>query len=124
LAKTPEDKELQGHLAKAIRELELAHDVCFKFSKTAQEKVRRNPAAIDNTLRYEIRKAEETTRTLRGMIVSVERIGHLSPNFDLTDPDFIPESQKYAIAAEKRKKEREKLEQEPKSPRQYVIDEE
>lgn len=91
LAKTAEDRVLHTHLAKANRELGLAVEVCQHFSRSSQD-------------RYgtESRRARRYALVLRQALALINGLGHLTPMFDVTDPDMMSEDQRAEIAQEVR----------------------
>jgi len=111
------DRELHGHLTKAIRELRMACDLCVRFSKDANRqateirrlasedrKVRLPPELNDNLLRHQANLADRAARDIRQSLMILDRIGHLTPSIDVRDPDLVSEAMR-SIQARPRKEE-------------------
>lgn len=127
------DRELHGHLAKAIRELRMACDLCVRFSKDANRqaaeirrlasearKVQLPPELNDNLLRHQANLADRAARDLRQTLMILGRIGHLAPSVDVRDPDLVSEVMR-SIQARIRKEESPK--QGPSEDRYYELEE-
>lgn len=111
-ARSGVDRELHTHLAKAIKELRMACDVCARFSKDAKHQameirhmasesrnIRLPPEMNDNVLRHQASKADRVARDIRQALLIIERVGHLTPPFDVMDPDLISDAMRSIQAA-------------------------
>lgn len=78
------------HLQSSMRALQQALAVAVKSSKDQDPVV--------------LRRARGIVSKLRGALGFLEGIGTMQPNWDMTDPDLIPEDQKKATQRRERPK--------------------
>ena len=79
LATSPQDQQLQGHLADAERALEKAMNVCRQASNG-----------------QEGRRGREMLRVIGTAVNIIQNAGHLTPMIDLSDPDLQSEDARSA----------------------------
>ena len=91
LAKTEWDREMHGHLAQAERCLGKASAVCGKIARGS----RRDGGGAS-------RRAQDHLRAIRAASSLISNLGYITPGFDMTDDDLLPENAKAQKAQERR----------------------
>ena len=69
------DRKFQEHLSKGVREFEQVCMVCSEFIKTSKVALRKDYDDYD--LRQDVRKAEDTLRTVQCALKAMNKFGHL-----------------------------------------------
>ena len=86
-AKTDADREMHKHLSASAQALRKAWAVAAHLSKDQDPLV--------------LRRARTIAAQLKGALGILEGVGTMQPNWDMTDPDLIPEDQKEPRQREK-----------------------
>jgi len=106
LAKTAEEQALHRHLARAAKELAGAAGACQRFARAAETRYasgkprNRVEGLFESRMGPERLRARQIERTIRQAMSLLNGIGHLSPRWDMADPDLISDAERAQIAQE------------------------
>jgi len=142
MARSNIDQIVHTHVARAIRELLLARDACFGFSRRVNRQVQELRQASEDplvgsrqledmlqgmnegNLHRAARKSDDTFQLLRQTIALLERVEKVSPDFDLRDPDTVRDAARSLRAGRERQERKDRSKQKKAGPHssQYELD--